>query len=95
MKSNLPEYRAGEFVVSLHGWTTYALSNGKGMFGRPLVKLDPKRGPLSAQIWILGSPGLTAYKGLLEVGRPKEGETRRRLGRGRRGRLARRPDRQA
>ncbi len=75
VKSNLPDYRAGDVVVSLHGWTTYALSNGKGMFGRPLAKLDPKRGPLSAQIWILGSPGLTAYKGLLEVARPKEGET--------------------
>ncbi|HUK60055.1 MAG TPA: NADP-dependent oxidoreductase [Stellaceae bacterium] len=75
VKSNLPEYREGEFVVALHGWTTYALSNGTGMFGRPLQRLDPKRGPLSAQIWILGSPGLTAYKGLLAVAQPKEGET--------------------
>jgi NADPH-dependent curcumin reductase len=75
VKSNLPDYREGDLVVSLHGWTTFALSNGKGMFGRPLQKLDPKRGPLSAQIWILGSPGLTAYKGLLAVAQPTEGET--------------------
>jgi NADPH-dependent curcumin reductase len=75
VKSNLPDYRPGEFVAALSGWTTFALSNGKGLFGRPLAKLDPARAPLSAQIWILGSPGLTAYKGLLEVARPKEGET--------------------
>ena len=75
VKSNLPDYRAGDFVAALTGWTTYALSNGKGLFGRPLAKLDPARGPLSAQIWILGSPGLTAYKGLLAVAQPKEGET--------------------
>jgi NADPH-dependent curcumin reductase len=75
VKSNHPDYQPGEFVVSLHGWTTYAISDGKGMFGRPLVKLDPKRVPLSTAIWAMGSPGLTAYKGLLEVGKPKEGET--------------------
>ena len=75
VKSNLPDYRPGEFVVSLHGWTAYALSNGKGLFDRPLAKLDPQRVPLSAAIWAMGSPGLTAYKGLLEVGKPKAGET--------------------
>jgi hypothetical protein len=75
VKSNLPDYQPGEFVMSLHGWTTYAVSNGKGLFNRPLQKLDPKRVPLSAAIWAMGSPGLTAYKGLLEVGKPKEGET--------------------
>ena len=31
--------------------------------------------PLTAAIWTMGSPGLTAYKGLLEIGKPKEGET--------------------
>ncbi len=74
-KSNLPDYQQGDIVVSLHGWTTYAISNGKGLFGRPLVKLDPARVPLTAAIWTMGSPGLTAYKGLLEIGKPKEGET--------------------
>ena len=75
VESNLPDYRPGDYVVAASGWTTYAVSNGKGMFGRPLAKLDPARAPLSAAIWTMGSPGLTAYKGLLEVGRPKEGET--------------------
>jgi NADPH-dependent curcumin reductase len=73
--SNLPDYRPGDYVTSLNGWTIYALSNGRGLFGRPLVKLDPARMPLSAAVWALGSPGLTAYKGLLEIGQAKSGET--------------------
>jgi hypothetical protein len=75
VKSNLPDYKPGEFVAALTGWTTYAVSDGKGMFGRPLAKLDPKRAPLTIAIWAMGSPGLTAYKGLLTVGQPKPGET--------------------
>jgi NADPH-dependent curcumin reductase CurA len=75
VKSNLPDYKPGECVAALTGWTTYAVSDGKGMLGRPLAKLDPKRAPLTIAIWAMGSPGLTAYKGLLAVGQPKEGET--------------------
>ncbi len=73
--SNLPDYKPGEYVASMNGWTSYAVSNGRGMLGRKLVKLDPRRIPLAAVIWAMGSPGLTAYKGLLEVGRPASGET--------------------
>ena len=73
--SNIPDYRPGDFVASLSGWTTYAVSNGRGLFNRPLAKLDPTRAPLAALVWIMGSPGLTAYKGLIEIGRPKSGET--------------------
>jgi hypothetical protein len=75
VESNLPDYKPGEYVASLSGWTTYAVSNGKGLFGRPLAKLDPARVPLTAAIWAFGSPGLSAYKGLIEIGRPKRGET--------------------
>jgi NADPH-dependent curcumin reductase len=75
LASNLPGYIKGDFVSSLNGWTSHALSNGRGLFGRPIPKLDPARIKLSAALWALGSPGLTAYKGLLEVGQPKPGET--------------------
>ena len=39
-------------------------------------------------------PGMTAYFGLLDVGKPQSRRDRRGLGRGRRGRQRRRPDRQ-
>jgi NADPH-dependent curcumin reductase CurA len=52
------------------GWQQYAVSNGKG-----LRKLAP-RSPLTAQLsgraaW----PGITAYVGLLDLGRPEPGQT--------------------
>ena len=38
-------------------------------------KVDPQLAPISTALGVLGMPGLTAYVGLLEIGRPKAGET--------------------
>lgn len=62
--------REGEIVEGLLGWQDYALSNGKG-----LRKIDPGLAPISTALGILGMPGLTAYFALLELGKPKPGET--------------------
>jgi NADPH-dependent curcumin reductase CurA len=40
-----------------------------------LIKLDPNEAPLSTALGVLGMPGLTAYVGLSEIGRPQLGET--------------------
>lgn len=40
-----------------------------------LRKIDTSLAPASAYLGILGMTGLTAYFGLLDIGRPKEGET--------------------
>ena len=40
-----------------------------------LRKLDPAAAPVSTALGVLGMPGMTAYVGLLEIGRPKPGET--------------------
>jgi len=40
-----------------------------------LMKVDANKAPLSAYLGILGMTGLTAYLGLTEIGKPKEGET--------------------
>ena len=40
-----------------------------------VTKLNPDIAPLSYYLGILGMPGLTAYFGLLEIGKPLEGET--------------------
>ena len=37
--------------------------------------IDPAIAPIQTGVGILGMPGLTAYFGLLEVGRPRPGET--------------------
>lgn len=63
-------FRDGDIVEGLLGWQDYALSDGRG-----LRNIDPGLAPISTALGILGMPGLTAYFGLLELGRPKPGET--------------------
>lgn len=70
MESNLDGFAPGDIVLSYDGWQTHAVSNGKGV-----VKLDPKAAPITTALGVLGMPGFTAYAGLLEHGRPREGET--------------------
>lgn len=64
------QFAAGDFVEGMFGWQQYAISNGKGV-----RKLDPALAPVSTALGILGMPGLTAYFGLLEIGKPRAGET--------------------
>src|SRR5690349_11550170 len=61
---------AGDIVVGYTGWQDYARSDGAD-----LRKVDPSVAPISTALGILGMPGLTAYTGLLTIGRPKPGET--------------------
>jgi NADPH-dependent curcumin reductase len=64
------DFSPGDFVLSYSGWQSHALSDGSG-----LRTLDPSVVPLSTALGVLGMPGFTAYAGLLEIGRPVEGET--------------------
>ena len=57
-------------MLSRAGWQTHALSDGKG-----LAKIDPKLAPISTAVGVLGMPGMTAYTGLLDIGKPQAGET--------------------
>ncbi len=68
--SNHPDYAVGDTVVGMHGVQQFALSDGQ------LVnKVDPNLAPPERWIGGLGMPGITAYFGLLEIGKPREGET--------------------
>ncbi len=68
--SGHPDFRAGEFVNGDVGWQTHAVLDGMH-----LRKVDPDLAPISTAVGVLGMPGMTAYFGLLEVGRPAPGET--------------------
>lgn len=70
VESNHPRFQRGDVVVGYDGWQAYAVSNGAGM-----RTLDRAAAPISTALGVLGMPGLTAYVGLLEIGRPKRGET--------------------
>jgi len=64
------KFQVGDYVSGMLNWSTQQVSNGEG-----LNKVDQEKAPLSAYLGILGMTGLTAYLGLTEIGKPKEGET--------------------
>ncbi len=70
VESRHPDYSEGEFVNAYIGWQEYGVANASD-----LRKADPAVAPLSAHLGVIGMPGLTAYFGLLEVGKPAPGET--------------------
>lgn len=70
MKSNHPQFSAGDFVLGYDGWQAYGISKGE-----TLRKLDPNQAPISYALGVTGMPGMTAYFALLDVGQPQAGET--------------------
>ena len=68
--SEHPGFAVGEHVYSDFGVQEYAVSDGRGA-----IKIDPSLAPLPTYLGTLGLPGMTAYFGLLDTGRLKEGDT--------------------
>ena len=68
--SNHPGLAPGDHVTGLLGVQEYAVANGNAV-----MKVDPALAPLPVYLGTLGMPGMTAYFGLLEIGRPVAGET--------------------
>jgi NADPH-dependent curcumin reductase CurA len=69
LASRNSKFGVGDKVRGDLGWQLYAVSNGNG-----LRKVDP-RVPLSANLSVVGMPGATAWRGLVDIGGPKAGET--------------------
>ena len=68
--SRHPNFREGDWVLTLGGWQDYSVSNGEG-----LMPLGDNPSAPSYALGVLGMPGFTAYMGLLDIGKPKSGET--------------------
>ena len=69
IESKNPTMPVGARVQGLIGWTEYAVSNGDGL------NLIPEGVATEAVLCVLALPGMTAYQGLMNVGKPKPGET--------------------
>lgn len=71
--SRHPDYQEGQLVHGMFGWQEYAVADG-----RPGALGGVSRVPEGVEPYLvlsaLGGTGLTAYFGMLEVGRPKEGD---------------------
>lgn len=74
VESNTARYPVGAKVGGLFGWQDYALvsDSGEGM-AQVIPGWLPV--PLTATMGVLGVTGMTAYFGLLDIGKPKRGET--------------------
>jgi len=70
-ESRHPGLKPGDFVQGLLGWQTHSVSDGHAV---SRVERDP-RIPLAGYLAVLGHIGATAYFGLLDVGKPRSGET--------------------
>ena len=68
--SRHPDFAPGDVVLAYTGWQDFALSNGAGV-----TKLSPTMERPTRALGVLGMPGFTAYMGLLDIGKPKAGET--------------------
>jgi NADPH-dependent curcumin reductase CurA len=70
IESRHPDYTVGEHVYGVFGVQRYAISDGRG-----LTRIDTDLAPPAVQLGALGVGGLTAYFGLLDIGRPEPGQT--------------------
>jgi NADPH-dependent curcumin reductase CurA len=68
--SEHPGFAVGEHVYSDFGVQEYALSDGRGV-----LKVDPELASLPTYLGTLGMTGMTAYFGLFDVAKMREGET--------------------
>nr|WP_269321867.1 NADP-dependent oxidoreductase [Oceanobacillus salinisoli] len=70
VESKNSHFQVGDIVQGYMRWADYSVSEGKD-----LRKIDPTIAPISTSLGVVGMPGLTAYVGLLDIGKPKKGET--------------------
>ena len=72
VESNIPDFNQGDIVQGSFGWQEFGITDGKGFMNAAKI---PEDIPVTASLSVYGVTGLTAYFGLLDVGKPKEGET--------------------
>jgi len=72
IESRHPRFTPGDLVQGVLGWQDYAAASSGGPM--PISRI-PSEFPMTLPLHALGITGLTAYFGVLDLGRPQAGET--------------------
>lgn len=70
IESRDPRFVRGDIVLGETGWQSHPT-----VAAERLQRLDPTLGPLSTYVGVLGSPGLTAWVGTMDICKPRQGDT--------------------
>jgi len=70
VESRSPQFSPGDAVIGMLQWKLV-----QAVPAEKVTKLNKEVAQLGYYLGILGMPGLTAYFGLLDIGKPQEGET--------------------
>jgi NADPH-dependent curcumin reductase CurA len=63
-------FAPGDLVLARGGWQQYSVLSGANV-----SKIDPTDAPLSTELGVLGTPGLTGYVGIVYLAPPRPGQT--------------------
>ncbi|MGV8918386.1 MAG: NADP-dependent oxidoreductase [Pseudomonas sp.] len=69
-QSRNDRFKVGDLVVGMTGWQSHSINDGGQLVLLPKDVPSP-----SMAVGVLGMPGMTAYMGLMDIGKPKAGET--------------------
>ncbi|MEO6914378.1 MAG: NADP-dependent oxidoreductase, partial [Chitinophagaceae bacterium] len=70
LQSKSNDFKEGDIVSGGLPWRVQTVAAGKG-----LSKIDATAAPVAYHLDVLGMTGLTAYFGLMDIGKPKAGDT--------------------
>ncbi len=70
LASESDSFQAGDIVIGETGWQEHCVVKATSM-----RKVNPALAPISTAVGLLGMPGLSAYFALLDLGRPRAGDT--------------------
>jgi NADPH-dependent curcumin reductase CurA len=75
LESRRQDMRPGDLVSGLTGWQDFAVADDSANEVPFTVVTPPQSASLRALLGPLGNPGITAYLGLHDIGKPQPGET--------------------
>lgn len=71
VESRSSRYQVGDIVAGLTGWQEWCVIADADVHRR----VDPTLAPISTSVGVLGLTGVTAYVGMVEIGKPTPGST--------------------